>query len=233
VHLQDASRYQVITPVEEEESPCRKSSPTTNRAARRKSISLAAAAARLAGNEPTGGSFRRRQCRFFGRLGADSPTAKVRMPSTVMTPGALFVRGHIRIRCCTLWRRRLLVIRLGHRQILRHCNGRQCADNQGAAYKSDIHARLRALLQIRMPMLSVHSSTRWPREIVLTASASTPAPAIATAPAQRHDNSIDAAAIFQSSDNLRRQNDPNTVPRTRTAASAITQVTITVITISK
>lgn len=137
--------------------PCRKSSP-------RKNISLTAAAARLAGNEPTGGSFRRRQCRFFGRLGTDSPTAKVRMPSTVMTPGAMLVRGHIRIRCCTLWRRRLLVIRLGHRQILRHCNCRQCADNQGAAYKSDIHARLLVLLQIRMPMAmtSVVKTTRTP-----------------------------------------------------------------------
>jgi hypothetical protein len=144
--------------------PCRKSSPTTNRAAGRKNISLTAAAARLAGNEPTGGSFRRRQCRFFGRLGTDSPTAKVRMPSTVMTPGAMLVRGHIRIRCCTFWRRRLLVIRLSHRQILRHCNGRQCADNQGAAYKSDIHPRLRVLLQIRMPMAmtSVVKTTRTP-----------------------------------------------------------------------
>jgi hypothetical protein len=75
------------------------------------------------------------------------PTAKVRMSSTVMTPGAMLVRGHIRIRCCTLWRRRLLVSRLGHRRILRHRNGRQCADNQGAAYKSDIHARLRVLRQ--------------------------------------------------------------------------------------
>ena len=136
---------------QERNHPCRKSSPTTNRAAGRKNISLTAAAARLAGNEPTGGSFRRRQCRFFGRLGTNSPTAIVRMPSTAMTPIAMLVRGHIRIRCCTLWRRRLLVIRLGHRQILRHCNGRQCADNQGAAYKSDIHARLRVLLQIRMP----------------------------------------------------------------------------------
>ena len=179
--------------------PCRKSSPTTNRAARRRNISLTAAAPRLAGNEPTG-SFRRRQCRFFGRLGTYSPTAIVRVPSTAMTPMAMLVPGHIRIRCCTLWRRRRLVIRLGHRQILRHCNCRQCADNQGAAHKSDIHALLRVLLQIRMPMLAFHSSTRWAGE---------------------------------SGDNLCRQNDPNTVPRTRTAASAITQVTITVITISK
>jgi hypothetical protein len=147
-----------------------------------------------------GSSFRRRQCRFFGRLGTYSPTAIVRVPSTAMTPMAMLVPGHIRIRCCTLWRRRRLVIRLGHRQILRHCNRRQCADNQGAAYKSDIHPRLRVLLQIRMPMLAFHSSTRWAGE---------------------------------SGDNLCRQNDPNTVPRTRTAASAMMQVTITVITISK
>ena len=92
------------------------------------------------------------------------PTAIVRMPSTAMTPIAMLVRGHIRIRCCTLWRGRLLVSRLGHRQILRRCNCRQCTDNQSAAYKSDIHARLRLLLQIRKPMLSVHSSTRWPRD---------------------------------------------------------------------
>ena len=125
--------------------------------------SSTAAAARSAGNEPTGGSFRRRQCRFFGRLGTDSPTAKVRMPSTVMTPGAMLVRGHIRIRCCTLWRRRLLVIRLGHRQILRHCNCRQCADNQGAAYKSDIHARLRVLRQsAKVAIASVVKTTRTP-----------------------------------------------------------------------
>jgi hypothetical protein len=91
-------------------------------------------------------------------------TAIVRMRSTAMTPIAMLVRGHISSRCCTLWRRRPLLIRLGHRQILRHCNGRQCADDQGAAYKSDIHARLRVLLRIRMPMLSVHSSTRWPRD---------------------------------------------------------------------
>jgi hypothetical protein len=143
--------------------PCRKSSPTTNRAARRRNISLTAAAPRLAGNEPTG-SFRRRQCRFFGRLGTDSPTAKVRMPSTVMTPGAMLVRGHIRIRCCTLRRRRLLVIRLSHRQILRHCNCRQCADNQAAAYESDIHVRLHVLLQIRqlMATTSVVKMTRTP-----------------------------------------------------------------------
>jgi len=146
-------------------------SPTTNTAARGKNISLTAAAARSAGNEPTGGSFGRRRCRFFRRVGTNPPTAIVRMPSTAMTPIAMLVRGHIHIRCCTLWRRRPLVIRLGHRQFLRHCNGRQCADNQGAAYKSDTHARLRVLLQIRMPMLSVHSSTRWPREIVPAASA--------------------------------------------------------------
>ena len=136
----------------------------TKRAAGRKNISLTAAAARLAGNEPTGGSFRRRQCRFFGRLGTDSPTAKVRMPSTVMTPGAMLVRGHIRIRCCTLWRRRPLVSRLSHRQILRHCNCRQCADNQAAAYESDIHVRLHVLLQIRqlMATTSVVKMTRTP-----------------------------------------------------------------------
>lgn len=107
-----------------------------------------AATARLAGNEPAGGSFGRRRCRFFGRVRTNSPAAKVRMPSTVMTPMAMLVRGHIRIRCCALWRRRPLVIRLGQRQILWRGNCRQCADNQGAAYKSDIHARLRVLPQI-------------------------------------------------------------------------------------
>jgi hypothetical protein len=161
------------------------------------------AAARSAGNESSGGSFRRRQCRFFGRLGTNSPTAKVRMPSTMMTPGAMLVRRHIRIRCCTLLRRRLLVIRLGHRQILRRCNCRQRADNQGAAYKSGIHASLRVLLQIRMPMLSVHSPARWARENRPIASAWTPVTAaITTARAQLHANSIDASAICRSGDNL-------------------------------
>src|SRR6185295_16657090 len=104
-----------------------------------------------------------RQCRFLGRLGTDSPTAKVRMPSTVMTPGAMLVRGHIRIRCCTLWRRRLLVIRLSHRQILWHCNGRLCAENQGAAYKSDVHARLLVLRQsAKAAIASVVKMTRAP-----------------------------------------------------------------------
>ena len=91
------------------------------------------------------------------------PTAIVRMPSTAMTPIAMLVRGHIRIRCCTLWRRRLLVSRLGHRQILRHRNGRQCADNQGAAYKSDIHARLRVLRQsAKVAITSVVKTIRTP-----------------------------------------------------------------------
>ena len=108
-------------------------------------VSHIAATARLADNEPTGGSFARRRCRFFGRVGTNSPAAIVRMPSTAMTPVAMLVRGHTRIRCCTLWRRRPLVIRLGHRQILRLCNCRQCTDNQSAAYKSDIHARLRCV----------------------------------------------------------------------------------------
>ena len=192
-----------------------------------------AAAARLAGNEPTGGSSGRRRCRFFRRMGTNSAAAIVRMPSTAMTPVAMLVRGHIHIRCCTLWCRRPWVIRLGHRQILRHCNCRQCADNQGAAYKSNIHARLRLLLQIRMPMLSVHSSTRWAREDRSHCEWTPATAAIRIGPAQRHANSIDAAAICQRGGNLRRQNDPNTVPRTRTAARAMMQVTITVIPISK
>jgi hypothetical protein len=103
-------------------------------------------------NEPTGGSFGRRRCRFFRRLDTNSPAAIVWMPSTAMTPIAMLARGRIHTRCCTRWRRRPLVIRLGHRQILGHGNCHQCADNQGAAYKSDIHARLRVLPQIRMPM---------------------------------------------------------------------------------
>ena len=164
-------------------------SPTTNTAARGKKHLIDRCSREIAGNEPTGGSFRRRQCRFLGRLGTNSPTAKVRMPSTVMTPGAMLVRGHIRIRCCTLWRRRLLVIRLGHRQILRHCNCRQCADNQGAAYKSDIHARLRVLLQIRMPMLSVHSPTRWHAKIVPHRERADTGHCASHCPVQRHANS--------------------------------------------
>ena len=42
-----------------------------------------------------------------------------------------------------------------------------------------------------------------------------------------------ASVSCSRSDSLCLQNDPNTVPRTRTAASAMMQVTITVITISK
>jgi hypothetical protein len=162
---------------------------------------------------------------------SNSPTAIVRMPSTAMTPVAMLVRGHIHIRGCTLWRRCPLVIRLGHRQILRHSNCRQCADNQDAAYKSDTHARLRLLLHCQC-----YASTRRQighAKIVPTASAwtlatgaiTTARPNVTPIPSTLRQSAKVAIASHQ--------NDPNTVPRTRTAASAMMQVTITVITISK
>ncbi len=117
-------------------------------------------------NDPTGGSSGRRRCRFPGRLGANSPAAVVRMPSTAMTPIAMLARSRIHIRCGTLSRRRPLVTRLGHRQILRHCNGRQCADDQGAVYKSNTHACLRMLLQIECRCYPSTSSDLLARQIV-------------------------------------------------------------------
>ena len=81
-----------------------------------------------------GGSFGRGRRRLPGRGGTNPSTAIVRMPSAAMTPIAMLARGRIHIRCCALLRSGLAT-RLSHRRILRHCNGRQCADNQGAAYK--------------------------------------------------------------------------------------------------
>jgi hypothetical protein len=121
------------------------------------------------------------------------PTAIVRMPSTAMTPMAMLVRGHIRIWCCTLWCRRALLTRLGHRQILRHRNGRQCADNQGAVCKSDTHARLRVLFRSecrRYP--STHPPVGLAKSFLPRAWTTAPA-AITTTPVQRRVSSIAAA----------------------------------------